>query len=80
MPQHYQVMRGCAGLAACVNSSKIKINPVDQLLMCWSCCCQEPKAQLSLLPNPGCSRAAAAAEGKGGWFAAELTSAEGYGP
>lgn len=65
MPQHFQAMRAHAGLAACANLPKIKINPVHQLLMCQSCCCQEHKALLSVLPNPGCSRPAAAAEGKG---------------
>lgn len=81
MPQHYQATRGCVGLAACVNLAKIKMNPVHQLLMCCSCCCQEP-AQSSALPvtQAALELLQQQEKGKGGWFAAELASADGYSP
>lgn len=77
MSQHYQGMRGYVGLAACVNLPKIKINPVHQL------CASPATARSPKLSSPRCQAALDLQQqqkGKGGWFAAELASAERYGP
>lgn len=74
MPQCYQAVRGSAAQAAAFH---MFIFTLLQVTLYTSSQQADPavaraKAQLSLLPNPGCSRMETE-----GWFAAELASAEG---